>query len=148
MNSAATAQPFALACTARIQEVKLRARICATARGPGGVGETGALRCGVQRRETHRARSRHGTAALQCQGPELHASRPVGLRGLPSPEKSVRLRVEEAAQKVALSRLPFGISFPADESGYSWSAQLLRFPLLANITLLPCVRKPRAARCV
>ena len=60
MNSAATAQPFALACTARIQEVKLRARICATARGPGGVGETGALRCGVQRRETQRARSRRG----------------------------------------------------------------------------------------
>ena len=49
---------------------------------------------------------------------------------------SLRLCPSCRRRRGALSRLPFGISFPADESGYSWSAQLLRFPLLANITLL------------
>ena len=44
--------------------------------------KTGALRRGVQRQEPHRARSRRRTAALRRQGPELHASRPVGVRGV------------------------------------------------------------------
>ena len=61
--------------------------------------KTGALRRGVQRRETHRARSRSGTAALQRQGPERRGSRRVGPRGLASREKSVirRCRVDEIA---------------------------------------------------
>ena len=44
--------------------------------GPEASARTGVLSRGLQRRETHRARSRHGTAALQRQGPERRGAVP------------------------------------------------------------------------